>query len=573
LDLQQRHVRSVRRAFWVAALVLCVLRAWFTRYAVLPGSISYLDVARSVAAGNFHAAVHAYWSPVYPALFAGLVRIFRPSWYTEFPLAHTLNVGIFVVSLLAFEYLWSAVVRASGAEKEDGAPLPAWAVWALGYAAFLSGSLDFITVGVVGPDLLVTVFIFLGAGLVLRMRERACGYGHWALLGIVLGFGYLAKAPMFPLAFVLLAVAYFSARERRGTVTKLGTALFCFLLVSAPLIAALSHAKGRVTFGDSARVNWAWYVNGVSHFRHWQGGPASSDVPTHATRKLLAKPELYEFGGQTPGTYPPWFDPSYWNDGIHPRLEPAQEAAVFGRQSFEMLTYFFRFEPGIICGMLMLLVLSGSAALVGRRLLRQWFLWIPAVAALAMYNMVHTESRFLGGWLVLLWAAALLAIRLPRGDATNRLTGPVVTAVVVAVVATTSAILLLNAAAEAMGYSHAQGRSPAHAVVAAELAKLGVRSGDRVALIGDGSGAYWAHLAGVQIVAEVPNSAPTTAACPSLDFWTGTPDVQGQAMRLFAGVGARAVVTEPLPFRPPAGWQEIGSTGRYIHWLIAEPRH
>ena len=40
----------------------------------------------------------------------------------------------------------------------------------------------------------------------------------------------------------------------------------------------------------------------------------------HPTRQIMTHPPVFEFDGPVPGTYPPWTDPSYWNEGVHPRF-------------------------------------------------------------------------------------------------------------------------------------------------------------------------------------------------------------------------------------------------------------
>jgi hypothetical protein len=76
------------------------------------------------------------------------------------------------------------------------------------------------------------------------------------------------------------------------------------------------------------------------------------------------------------------------------------------------------------------------------------------------------------------------------------------------------------------------------------LRALGVRPGDEIAVIGDGMGAYWARLARVHLVAELPSSAAET-------FWAGDSALQRRVLDAIAGTGARAVVADDVP--PGAG--------------------
>ena len=68
---------------------------------------------------------------------------------------------------------------------------------------------------------------------------------------------------------------------------------------------------------------------------------------------------------------------------------------------------------------------------------------------------------------------------------------------------------------------------------------------------------YWARLAQVRVVAELPEDA--------LDnFWQASSEKQCFILDAFAGTGAKILVTH---FKPPAaqseGWQDLENTGYY----------
>jgi hypothetical protein len=103
-----------------------------------------------------------------------------------------------------------------------------------------------------------------------------------------------------------------SKRWRRGLVIS----TLIFLCTSAPLIWALSRQKGRFTFSDTGRLNYAWSITRHITLRNWHGEVPGSGTPVHPTRQLLLHPPVFEFDGPILGTYPPWTDPSYWNEGL-----------------------------------------------------------------------------------------------------------------------------------------------------------------------------------------------------------------------------------------------------------------
>jgi hypothetical protein len=89
-----------------------------------------------------------------------------------------------------------------------------------------------------------------------------------------------------------------------------------------------------------------------------------------------------------------------------------------------------------------------------------------------------------------------------------------------------------------------------------------------VGYIGTGLDAYWAHLAGVRIIAEIPDKEQAY-------FVTADAARRQQILALFTSVGARAVVTRNADAANPAdGWRPIPGTHHFIWqepWLIAAP--
>jgi hypothetical protein len=86
--------------------------------------------------------------------------------------------------------------------------------------------------------------------------------------------------------------------------------------------------------------------------------------------------------------------------------------------------------------------------------------------------------------------------------------------------------------------------------------------------IGTGLGAYWAHLAGARIIAEIPdNEQPRFVAADAAR--------RQQILALFSSVGAGAVITRNAAAANPAdGWRQIPGTHYFIWqqpWLIAAP--
>src|SRR5437899_5495997 len=144
--------------------------------------------------------------------------------------------------------------------------------------------------------------------------------------------------------------------------------------------------------------------------KNWQGEIPESGIPLHPTRQVLRRPPVFEFDGPVIGTYPPWTDPSYWNEGLqwHFKLKPQME--VLGANVASEIRILLRTQPALVTGILVLALLSGRPWLAGLREL--WPLIVLPLAAMVLYLPVHVEDRFLGGFVLILFLTCLAAVRL-----------------------------------------------------------------------------------------------------------------------------------------------------------------
>jgi hypothetical protein len=95
--------------------------------------------------------------------------------------------------------------------------------------------------------------------------------------------------------------------------------------------------------------------------------------------------------------------------------------------------------------------------------------------------------------------------------------------------------------------------------VARGLSALGLARGDAIGMIGYSFGAYFARLAGVRIVAEIP-----AYAAPA--FWQADTATRAGTLDAFRRAGVRMVVADHAPPRLAAsGWQRVGRTGHFVY--------
>jgi len=571
----------LERVLLLASLALGLLHAWLGRYAMNRDGMSYLDVGDSFFRHDWANALNAYWSPLYPWTVGLVLGAAKPSPRWEFPLVHLVNFGVFGVALLAFRFLLHALLAFAGERMSDkptadakpnaSAPLPEWALVILAYAIFLWTALEVERMFEVTPDLAVLACVCLTAGMLLRLRQRGMLW-QFALFGFILALGYWTKAILFPLGFVTLAAGYLWKRSRPGWGRGMAVAAVVFLCASAPLIFQLSHQKGRFTFGDSGKLNYAWFVSPRTFWRNWQGQRQEegegrvpgSGAAVHPTRQLLQHPPVFEFDGPVAATYPPWADPSYWNEGLqgHFKLKPQLEVLASTVPAEARLL--FRARPELVAGVIILALLSGQLWLTGLREL--WPLIALSIAGLGIYLPLLEHDRHLGGFVLVLFLTLIAAVRLrPEVQEDARKSGAYVAVAVFLVMALGTADYTVRVITHHFAIAGSGPNSTWQDLVGAkELRRMGAQPEDKVAVIGDGASAYWARLAKLRIVAEIMDTnldTNTDMNQGSKQFWNAPEAVQQNVYNLLAQAHAKLVVTSCPPC-PPAklGWKQIAGT-------------
>jgi hypothetical protein len=444
------------------------------------------------------------------------------------------------------------------------------AILAIAYSLFLWTSLELISIWGVSPDLCVAGLVYVIAGLLLRIRGKG-SLSLYLILGAVLGLAYLTKAVMFPLGFAFIAIGFFCVPREKKLGYLLITTL-AFLGVSAPWLLALSRAKGRFDFGDSGHLNYSALVSPGGRNLNWQGEPPGSGVPVHTTRQIHTNPPMFEFATPVGGTYPPSFDPSYWDEGRRVTIDVRAQMRVIKEHLLLYAGLLLRDQPGLLAVALALTLAGGVAT--RKAILAYWPLFLMGFAAGGLYMLVHVETRFVAAYVSIFWLAILAGIRLDissydsvsahsdnarsdRASSENR--RKLVDYLALATVVT---ILLSVADGTVRAVREGGPYSARDQIAVADiLTEGGMRAGDRVAVVGDGNWFYWPRLGRFKIVsAIIAVDAPT--------FWHETPEQKEDVYRLFAGTGAKVLVTAgPLSAEAGSGWRRIGTTAYYVHSL------
>jgi hypothetical protein len=554
-----------RRLFWFFGVTLGLTEAVASRFSMNVDGISYLDLADAYWKRDWNAIVNGYWSPLYPWLLGAAIHLFHASMYWESNIVHAVNFLLFLFTMGAFDFFLRALcrrVRATDPQSESLHPVPDWAMQTFGYSLFLYAGLVWISLGIVTPDQCVAAVMYLVAGLLLRMQTGSAGWTSYLILGILLGVGYLTKAALFPLGLVSLAATPFLAPRQRFGERLAGAILtaFVFAALASPLVISLSRAKGRFTFGDAGKLAYTGYVDGEPGAERWQGRDGSG-TPKHPVRKIASEPSVYEFASPVGGTYPPWYDTSYWLDGIQAHVDVGGQVRALVKSARAYASCAVE-QVAFIIACVVLFSLDGKSYGFWRGVAATWPGWLAALAGMAMFSLVLVETHYVASFLVIIVMSCLGGIRLLPSMRTRR--------ILIGLALGSAAVALFGAAMIAKQNLYSSTFKPRHKQweIAQVLTQQEIRPGDGVATIIDHrEGDYWARLARVKIIEEIPLEEMQKLV--SLDAGSQT-----RLVRVLQGPGAKAIATAPAP---PEGtgfrWERLGNTEYFSSSLTQEGRN
>ena len=551
------NLRKVQVFFRILAFGLGILHifAAIKSQSMNADGISYLDIGDAYFRADWVNAINPVWSPLYSWILGLANVVIRPSIEWEFPLVHLVNFLIYLIALSSFEFMWKTV-RTYEASTESYSISDFW-WWTLGYLLFIWISLSLIEIWAVTPDMLMSVFVFLAAGLIAQMRAGEGGRWTFLNLGLILGLGYLSKSFMFSTAIVFLAIAWI-VQKMSGRKTLLAASVF--LLLTLPFMLLISAKKDKFTIGESGTVTYLRYVNGMP-FPHWQGDPQGGITLTHPSRIVHRSPAVYGFDGPIGGTYPISTDPSYWYEGVEPRFDISSLLARLFASGLVYAELFFHQQGMLVACILALYMLRQGGKYTLQETLKRWALVIPALIAFGLYGTVLVEGRYVGAFILLFWADILGNVRLPKAPA-NR--SWLVTLSSIAAFGLLANIILFNLDGfirlnpswqSELGAAAAPAAKPI--AVAQTLRELGVSQGDKVGVIGYAYDSFWARLARVRIVAEMLEAE---------EFWRGDQALRQSVLQAFANTGVAAVVAEYVPgYAGLRDWHQVGNSNYYIY--------
>jgi hypothetical protein len=570
--------RLLRRLLWIYVVLLVLAGMGYARwdaYQLDGDAVAFMDISDAMLHHNWSAVPNGYWNPAYPAVLALGTAIAHPSRASELQIFYWCNFAIYLAAMFACFYLVTGLLRLRHAlAMESGSALGAAGLLFFALSTLFISFMRELSLGKVRSDALLLTFIFLAAGTLLRLQAEKRFY-LYPLLGFWLGLAYLTKSyamlPSVALLLGMVAYALFGKSALRKQILA-GAALTAIIFgcIAAPFVIAISHQRGRLTTGESARINYAFFVDETQRWHEWRTGllgHATAQWKHHETlldSALPAGPFVYSYKQHALGTYPLWFDPSYWTDGLKPKIYIGGHIKRLER-TMALLTRFLLERPETL--LLLLLLLA-----IGARFPRTRSQTVPFLACLgwgalmiAIYMPIDLQDRYTSFpyMLVLFPAAAML-----RSRSREFLTSAATVATMVLAFALAGQGIRDIAQTRRLDNVKRipQGAYSAEIYpLATELAAMGVHPG-AIACMGDEAcyvDHYWARLAETQITTEieVPNEGDPRV------FWQRLSN-KDAVVKTVAGEGAQAIVAKFFPGdMTPEGWHQVPGTEFYIYPL------
>ena len=565
--------------------------ALYDSYQLDGDAVAYMDIGDNLRAHRWAGIVNGYWHPMYPAFLSLGHGLMRATLATELRAYYFVNFAIFLLEMVAVVCFTDAVVRlretlnnaavSESASQRAGHLLDRMAMRYLGLTLLVIASQRELSLGKVRPDALLQAFLLLAMAALLT--HLANGRARYAgLMGLALGCAYLTKSFAFVFAFLcvlaLVGFRWLWLRERQVRVVAAAAAaaiaLTSLAIVAGPYVAALSEQRGRLDFGDSGALNYAWYVGGTEkmHLQPYMTARfGSAEVRLkHPERELLRSPQVLSYAEMPYGTYPDWFDTSYWNDQVKPHFTLSGEIARGGRNWVLVVRYLFNHPEGLVL-MALLRALGARLRLGWRREGGDGFWIVPlglGVAIWGIYGIVNTEERYVTiAYLAII--LTLFAVIKTRPDHSLMQLRAICGALVLllALLSIGESLRVVMELRRQLPEAHRQGWYNAEVFAAAQgLKQLGVKPGDAIACIGYRAcmdNQYIARSAGARILTEV--YVPET---PVPEFLDALPN-RDEVLQVVRAQGAKVMIGDFERSRfssaDPAlrGWQQLGDTPFY----------
>lgn len=516
------------------------------RMAMYTDGIHYLDLANCWRRGDWWVAVDAFRSPLYPWIAAAWLQIWKPGMEAMFPSIHVLNFLIFAGVTLCFRFCLQQHIRTAAARSQaDGKTrLDSFSWTVLGWSLYLLASIKLTPSHQHAPDMMVMGACFLATGFLLRIWRKEATKWSYLQLGIVLGLGYLTKAILFPVSLLyLFSLFILTAKHKQGMVKAFLTVL-TFCVVCTPWVIALHWKTDHWTTGAAGKLNHAWVFVYAGQSKN------TSDV--QQGRLISKDPDYFQYNTTAGRTYAADYDPALWKWNYPVPFNLRDQVHVAVVNLFQYRWFLNYYGAPFVTLILFWMFLRGSLLSGVKDLIAECQVLLPIASVLAGYLLLWVYTRFIGGYFVLIFMGAFLAMAFEAGS----IDVSVLRKAAIAIVATTM-LLHVPDIANDFRKEESESRQATQLKVAQAMQKLGLKPGDTVAVVQRHFWEYWAFLARVHIVAS-------TAEGGSEDFWKVSQDRRAKIIEAARSTQARWLLVNSAPDKTTENdWVRLGDTGYY----------
>ena len=528
-----------------------LVQAWTSRETLYPDSLNYLALAKTLVTRGWSASVNGFWSPMYSWLLAIPLANHQLPPERELLWVHLIGFLIFLWAMFCFHVFVTRTFSLARMKYPDSSfwqrVEPLW--YLVACSAFLFSTFRWLPNGLTTPDFLMCAFIFLSSGLLASVAGKTDSWRTYIALGVALGFGYLAKAPAFPLSIIFILSLAVILKGHKLAFAKWVLTASLFLLVSGPYLYTVSNNEGHPTFGESGRIAFVIFVNGAPAY--WLG-EISPTAASANYETVCQKPQVIAFRETVPGTYFPSYSPSQWYAGLKPHLDVSMEARNL-REGWRTLFDMSAVEADLCLALSILALFAGLSKAV-KSVFGLWFVWLPAVLGTIMFWVVHVEERFVAPFVILGFVGAGTALL-----SSNYRRARTVTAVLVALLIVQGTRATITVAKSVAGQHNRLARDTIQTL--GDLQSWGVPPGSSVAIVGAPKLFYWAWAGQYVIKGLIPDSG-------TMPFLSSNPIERENTYACLAQTGAEAVVIDTdFPEFLGTGWHSAGPGNLYVRLL------
>ncbi|MDZ4833651.1 MAG: hypothetical protein SGJ27_07705 [Candidatus Melainabacteria bacterium] len=566
----------------LALVVGCLqMAAWSDRIGW--DTVSYLDLAEAYRNGRLDLALSPYWSPLYPLLFAGWSALF--SGVPERMSLGFFQYACFLLFGLSSAYLWKTALNAhrhvsleEGVEAIPLFPFCFFAVSVSVYSGLVVGSL-----GIKSPDMLAAALFVLANGMIVSLIYKRPAIWWLLLTGMVMGLAYLTKAFFISWIIPCLVLLFWQRKHYHLDGSRFLALAGAALLTVACYAVPLSLKLGYPSIGETGKYQFIFCQTETTSpmVPLVHGTQTVSDrvieQPKHPSRLFFDSPRVYEFAEPFDVSYPPWFNPHYWNEGFKVKFDWQTYLAMMPEKIMTVV-----FNIGILAAFMMLYLGALNRSLFPfsiSRTKRCSAIVVPSKLCILLLLVSVIWPRYLIGFLPLLFAGLLLTCRYPNTlEGTKGVSRMLnATSILMLSVFVLSSLFHLYFAVPQIepALSKAMGtqlpKKPfvpdPHSATAAKLAELGIKPKDRVARISSNQDGeyYWTRLANIRVVCESVDAE---------NFFKASSESRNELYKKLQDFGIKAIVFDwscrkPNPGAMPSedGWIQVPDTNNYVRLL------